>query len=105
MRRGAFLVLVCVGMVNAQAAVAQDAFVVGGQTNVLLDVSLLGSVGLNLSGVSEDVIAPGNLGDDSVAFAINSRDATSLPTTFAYTVGRSGAFQWCNRAYRICILQ
>ena len=62
--------------------------VIGGQTSVLLDTALLNSAaGLDLSGVSSDVIAPGNLGAGSVAFAINTRDASSLPTTFAYTPG------------------
>ena len=40
----------------------------GGQTSVLLDTGTLGSVGLDLSSVSSTVIAPGNLGADSVAF-------------------------------------
>lgn len=56
-----------------------------GQTSVLLDVELIeNAAGLTLSGVSADVIAPGNLGAGSVAFAISPRDAASLPTTFAY---------------------
>ncbi len=57
--------------------------VIGGQTNVLLDTETLSAVGLDLSSVSDDVIAPGNLGDDSVAFPINPRDG-NLPTTFSY---------------------
>ena len=37
--------------------------VVGGQTNVLLDLELIGSVtDLVLTGVSDDTIVPGNLG-------------------------------------------
>lgn len=59
--------------------------VTGGQTSVLLDTATLSAAAsLNLSGVSSDVIAPGNLGDGSVAFGINARDAGSLPTTFSY---------------------
>lgn len=63
--------------------------ITGGQTNVLLDVRLLGSVGLTLSGVGGPVIAPGDLGSASVAFPINGRDAASpaLATTFTYTPG------------------
>lgn len=59
--------------------------ITGGQTSVLLDTATLSSAAsLELSGVSPDVIAPGNLGDGSVAFGINARDAASLPTTFSY---------------------
>ena len=51
----------------------------GGQTNVLLDTDLLSdAAGLTLSGVSDDVIVPGDLGASSVAFAINDS------TTFTY---------------------
>ena len=39
---------------------------------------------LVLTGVSDDTIVPGNLGPDSVAFAITSPDAASNPTTFMY---------------------
>jgi hypothetical protein len=69
------------------SAHAIPADVVGGQTSVLLDAELLESAaGLTISGVSSDVIVPGNLGTDSVAFDINSRSATAplLPTTFSY---------------------
>lgn len=59
--------------------------VTGGQTSVLLDTATLSAAAsLDLSGVSSDVIAPGALGDGSVAFGINARDAMSLPTTFSY---------------------
>ncbi len=62
--------------------------VVGGQTSVLLDTgALAAAASLNLSGVSSDVIAPGELGPDSVAFGINSRSASNLPTTFSYSAG------------------
>lgn len=61
------------------AGLAQEVDLIDGQTNVLLDTELLSSAAsLDLSGVSEEVIAPGNLGDDSVAFPINEE------TTFAY---------------------
>ena len=63
---------------------AQAADVIGGQTNVALDFATIESAaGLALSGVSGDVISPGNI-PDSVAFGINPRDAASLPTTFSY---------------------
>lgn len=69
----------------AGSAVAAPVLVTGGQTSVTLDFGTLASAAsLNFSGVSPDVIAPGNLGDGSVAFGINARDAASLPTTFAY---------------------
>lgn len=77
-------------LITASFALASQANAVpvtGGQTNVLLDVPLLSSVGLVLSGVGGPVIAPGNLGADSVAFPINARDADApaLATTFMYT--------------------
>jgi len=76
--------------VSAGAAIAQDFDVVGGQTSVLLDTATLSdAANLDLSGVSSDVIAPGELGPDSVAFGINPRDAVSLPTTFSYDAGLS----------------
>lgn len=62
--------------------------VTGGQTSVLLDTAALSSAAsLNLSSVSPDVFAPGELGDNSVAFGINPRNASSLPTTFSYDAG------------------
>ncbi len=80
------LLLAATLAVSSQASAVS---VFGGQTNVLLDTRLLASVGLSLSGVGGPVIAPGNLGSDSVAFAINGRDAAApaLPTTFEYTPG------------------
>jgi hypothetical protein len=66
------------------AALGQTVNVVGGQTSVLLDTATLSAAAsLNLSGVSAGVIAPGAL-PGSVAFPINSRSASSLPTTFSY---------------------
>ncbi|MEM7628645.1 MAG: hypothetical protein AAF356_04395 [Planctomycetota bacterium] len=71
----------------AGAAHAQEFDVVGGQTSVLLDTATLSAAaGLDLSGTSADVLA-GELGDGSVAFGINPRDAASLPTTFSYDAG------------------
>jgi len=67
---------------GANAGVTQ---VTGGQTSVLLDTAALSSAAsLDLSSVSSEVIAPGNLGAESVAFGINPRDAATLPTTFSY---------------------
>ena len=61
---------------------AQDFNVTGGQTSVLLDTATLSSAAsLDLSSVSPDVIAPGELGMNSVAFGINT------PSTFAYDAG------------------
>ncbi len=77
----AALVVVCVTSVTN----AQQRFVVGGQTNVLLDTATLSSVGLDLSSVSSDVINPGDLGVGSVAFGINSRTDTPA-TNFAYDI-------------------
>jgi hypothetical protein len=84
-------------MLTATLAVSSQASavsVVSGQTNVLLDTPLLASVGLSLSGVGGPVIAPGNLGPDSVAFPINGRDAAApaLPTTFSFTAGTLAPF-------------
>ncbi len=59
---------------------AQTQIVTGGQTNALLDLDTLSTVGLNLTGTSPDVIAPGNLGPDSVAFGITPA------TDFTYTL-------------------
>ena len=68
--------------------------VVGGQTNVLLDFELISSVtDLELTGVSDGVIIPGNLGSDSVAFAITSPYAETGATTFQYdTMDFFGSF-------------
>ncbi len=80
-----FLVLtLSVVLAASSSLAAQTVDVVGGQTSVLLDTDVLSSVGLDLSSVSGDTIVPGNLGDASVAFGINPRDAASLPTTFSY---------------------
>lgn len=70
---------------SASMVSAQQRFVDGGQTSVLLDTATLSSVGLDLSGVSSDVIVPGELGADSVAFGVNSRTDTPA-TTFAYEI-------------------
>lgn len=74
----------------AGVAHAEEFGVTGGQTNVLLDVATLSAAAsLDLSSVSSDVIAPGALGDGSVAFGINATDAPLLPTTFSYDAGLS----------------
>lgn len=68
---------------DAIVEAAPDVAIGGGQTSVALDTTTLSSVGLDLTGTSMDVIVPGSL-PDSVAFAINARDAVSLPTTFTF---------------------
>lgn len=79
-KQGMALAVMCCG-----AASADMVETVGGQTNVLLDFDLIAkATGLELAGVSEGVIVPGNLGKGSVAFGITSPDSASLPTTFAY---------------------
>jgi hypothetical protein len=78
-------ILVCA--LVASGAQAQVVDVIGGQTNVLLDTALLSSAAnLDLSSVSGEVIVPGNLGPNSVAFPINPRNAMppALATTFSY---------------------
>ncbi len=70
----------------ASSALAVPVQVSGGRTSVALNTAALSSAaGLTLSGISPDVIVPGNL-PDSVAFGINPRSAAAplLPTTFAY---------------------
>ncbi len=78
----AALILCCAPGFARAASVA----VLGGQTSVALDLETLSAVGLDLSSVSSDVIAPGALGGGSVAFAINPPDAAApaFPTTFTY---------------------
>jgi hypothetical protein len=66
-------------------ASAEIVGVVGGQTSVLLDLELIGSVtDLELTGASGGVITPGNLGPDSVAFAITSPYAGAVGSDFQY---------------------
>ena len=75
------------GMAIAATASANNVEIVGGKTSVALDFATLSAAAsLDLSSVSGDVIAPGNI-PDSVAFPITPRDAASLPTTFAFTAG------------------
>lgn len=65
-------------------AAAQEFTVIGGQTNVLLDTDTLSAAAsLDLSSVSGDVIAPGNLGPASVAFPITNVDNFSYDTGLA----------------------
>jgi len=72
----------------AGAASGEMFDVTGGQTSVLLDTDTLSTAAsLDLSSVSADVIAPGEIGPNSVAFGINSRTASMLPTTFSYDAG------------------
>jgi len=69
----------------ATAASAGVVTMVGGQTSVLLDLELLAAAAnLQLTGVSDAVIVPGNLGESSVAFVITPPTSAVLPTTFAY---------------------
>lgn len=75
------------GSLAALDAAAESVFVTGGQTSVLLDTDTISSAaGLDLSSVSTDVIVPGELGANSVAFSINARNAAppARQTTFAY---------------------
>jgi hypothetical protein len=83
MKRLLLLAGVIAAVIAPQAARAGNVLVDGGRTSVALDFATLETVGLVFSGVSGDVIVPGDI-PDSVAFAINPRDAASLPTTFAY---------------------
>lgn len=80
---------VSASLLAASAASADNHIgISGGQTSVLLDTATLSAAAsLDLSGVAGPVIAPGELGDGSVAFPINSPAAASLPTTFAYNLG------------------
>jgi hypothetical protein len=76
---------IAVGALAATASAGNLVEITGGQTNVLLDTETLASAAsLDLSGVAGPVIAPGELGPNSVAFPINARDARILPTTFSY---------------------
>ncbi|TVQ75539.1 MAG: hypothetical protein EA380_10575 [Phycisphaeraceae bacterium] len=88
----AMLVIAASGVVGWTAASASAQIdVIGGQTNVLLDFATLESAaGLTLAGVVGDTIAPGDLGEGSVAFPINPRNAVPLPTTFSYADGLAG---------------
>lgn len=78
---------VALALAGGFTATASAGFVqtVGGQTNVLLDLALLqAAANLQLTGVSNGVITPGNLGANSVAFVITPPTSASLPTTFRY---------------------
>ena len=80
MMYGAALAAVC-----SVGASADLVGVVGGQTNVDLDFDLIAAAtGLELAGVSDGVIVPGNLGPGSVAFAITPPFSDDLPTSFSY---------------------
>jgi len=78
---GAAIAALSIGSV----ASAEFVGIVGGQTSVLLDLELIASVtDLDLTGVSGGVITPGNLGADSVAFAITSPYAGASGSDFMY---------------------
>ena len=78
---GAAIAALSIGSV----ASAEFVGIVGGQTSVLLDLELIASVtDLDLTGVSGGVITPGNLGADSVAFAITSPYAGAAGSDFMY---------------------
>jgi hypothetical protein len=87
----ASLAVAASGLAHSAAAGTVD--IEGGQTNVALDFDTLqAAANLFFIGVSDDVIAPGDI-PDSVAFPINERDPDfeagddddeELPTTFAY---------------------
>lgn len=86
-RLSAAILAITLFLVAPVVSHAVPVFVDQGQTSVVLDFDVLATVaGLELSSISPDVIAPGNLGGGSVAFGINPRDAAApaLPTTFAY---------------------
>lgn len=85
MKRFTLLLAAVIAVGTSSLAVAQQQQLDGGQTSVLLDTTTLSSVGLDLSSVSADVIVPGELGADSVAFGINSR-SDSPATTFLYEI-------------------
>ena len=90
-----FAVIAAVVCSASYMTVARAVDVVSGQTSVLPDLGTLeAAASLVLSGTSDDVL-PGNLGDGSVAFAINPRNAAVLPTTFSYdpaTFPAAGSF-------------
>jgi hypothetical protein len=75
--------MIAIAVAAAAGAIhAQEFNITGGQTNVLLDTATLSAAAsLDLSSVSADVIAPGDLGDGSVAFGINT------PSSFFYDSG------------------
>lgn len=80
----------CTLALMSGAAHAEDFIVNGGQTSVLLDTATLSAAAsLDLSSVSADVIAPGELGAGSVAFGINPTTDPLFATTFAYDTGLS----------------
>lgn len=60
-------------MIVAPNAVPAQSVVTGGQTSVLFDIDALSDFGLDVSGVSQAVMTPGDLGPDSVAFEITEQ--------------------------------
>jgi hypothetical protein len=78
---------VAIALVTGVAA-AQQVEMVGGLTSILLDAETLAmEAGLKVTEVGPRVIAPGNLGPESVGFVITPPVSGSLPTTFAYEFG------------------
>jgi hypothetical protein len=84
-RMATIAILTLAPALAATSASAVSVNVIGGTTSVLLDLELLeAGAGLTLTGVSDDVLLPGSLGEESVAFGINARDAGDRPTTLSY---------------------
>ena len=83
--RNTSLCAVALAMSAATIASAEFVGMLGGQANVLFDLELLSAAAnLNLTGISNGVIVPGNLGEGSVAFVITPPTSADLPTTFGY---------------------
>ena len=83
--RNTSLGAVALAMSAATIASAEFVCMLGGQANVLFDLELLSAAAnLNLTGISNGVIVPGNLGEGSVAFVITPPTSADLPTTFGY---------------------
>jgi MYXO-CTERM domain-containing protein len=85
MKRAFILSLICALLAFAPAfthAAGMQA-IVGGQTTVQLDPTLLSGAGLTVSSYSPEVIIPGIL-MDSIALPINPPSAAIRPTTFTF---------------------
>ncbi len=76
------MILIFAVPISAQAAIVQ---VEGGKTSVLFGNNALQALGLEITGISPDVMG-GDLGPNSVSFGISPRDAHGDPleTTFTY---------------------
>ncbi|MEL7485522.1 MAG: GC-type dockerin domain-anchored protein [Planctomycetota bacterium] len=76
-------------MLAPAAHADNEVLVVGGQTSVLLNTAALSDLAsLDLSGVTSNVIVPGEI-EGSVAFPINERGTKGelLPTSFGFDLG------------------